>query len=328
MVAFAKTQEAKELKETEILEPTKNELEKIIPQKYKVIYNSKEHLYHSLPKTLRENSTYIGSSFQTNNGRIIANPTRGLDQYQERYFATALINKTPMDEGFTDSMLKFWADKRIFVSEQEMFLDASYVVRKVKIGNEDVEIEIPVNLQEYIDAKFLLNNARVAFSEERKMNSDLYDVLMFDISIEEKKKISQFEIQNNADIAYVKLMDTITQDKSDKVDWIVDLIKEPQENFTFEKINKKLAKIKEYSVKYPSNFVEICNDPNLEMKAFLNACIQTGVIQKSGEVFFYQEENLGKSQKEVVEFIKDQTKSGFVLKMKAEVAAAKQKKLK
>lgn len=289
----------------------------LVVQKYIIKVNPRKDGYHPLPKKERKDTGKITSQYLTIHGQPTQAIIRGLNNLQERNFSYMLINKTPKDQNFDEVMTYYWADYVIDIPEKGLSLDASYTKKTVIIEGREEEIEDPLYLDQYIKARFAKQSSRVAFTEEQKQNRDLYDFVIEDLSVEQKNKEDMFKLTIKSDSAINNLFVESTEESHEKVNWLLELLKEPNELFYSASYTDKCIKLKEIQKENPSKFLEVFNDSKLEQKALLFTLVQTGVISKEGNAYMYQDTLLGSTETEALLFLSDQTKSSFVVKLKS-----------
>jgi hypothetical protein len=297
---------------TAVKEPT------IVSQKYVLTINQREGNYQPLPKKERKDTGKIGSQFVSKNGMATQTIIRGLSTDQERYFASKLINKNTRDQGYDEVMTAFWADFVVFV-DGKLTLDASYVEKEVLLDGEKVVIEVPLVLEDYIKAKFCIQSSRVAFYEHEKVNKDLFDFIMEDLSIAEKTKHDAFKFKMEATSALTELFKESSEQSHAKIDWVLEVLREPSELFYGLKYVDKCIKLTEKQEQSPVNFVKALKDKNLEQRALLYKLTQTGIISKEGEALLFGDTLIGSTETEAIIYLADATKSAFVTKMQAQL---------
>lgn len=291
---------------------------RLVEQKYLIIVNPRKGSYHPLPKELREDTGKIESQFKMIDGQSTTAIIRGLSTVQERLFATDLINKNPNDPNFDEAMTMYWADFSVEVKEKKgLTLDASYRIETRMVDGELREVEVPVNLFQYIKATFAKQSSRVAFREEDVANSYLFDFIMNDLSEVKKAETHLFKIRNRAGLYYNELIAAYNEGlPNEKIEYLVELLKEPKENFASATIEDKLIFLETKKNSDPETFISAFNDKNLEAKALLYQAARAGIITIEGNTYFYIDENMG-VEAEAINFIQDATKSGYVSKIKA-----------
>ena len=297
---------------------------KVIQSKYTLNVNLRPGGYHSSPKKLREDTARIGSEFKKDGGGAII---RGLSTDQERYFSKDLINKNPKDQGFDEAMTAYWAEYGWVVPKQGEILDASYQLKTVKIDNEQVEIEFPNNLIQYIKATFAKQSSKVAFTADQLATSDLYDIIMKDLSVAQRDKENNFKAKLEADRMYVDLLGNVTEKDHAKVDWLLDMLKEENELFYSSTYSDKCMRLSELKDAKGEEFIKACSNPNLEVKSLLFRLKQSLIVTVEGKAIFFGDQLLGSTDEETIVFLKDQTKSGVVAKMKAQLGEVLKRKI-
>lgn len=299
----------------------------LVEQKFKIIVNTRKGEYNPLPKQLQVHKGRVGSQFQVVGGQATQAILRPLTNLQERYFATQLINKSPNDNGYNEQMTTYWAEYSIDIPEKGLELDASYKLEKLKIDGEMIEIENPIYLDQYIKANFLKGSSRVAFHQDEKDNSALFDFIMDDLSIVKKNQVDAFKLEIKADEKYVDLVKSYNSGKpNEKIDYLLDVLKDDNEHFYSADIETKLMRLKKLAKDKSLEFVKAYDNPNLEYEALVFRLVQTRLITKEGQLYFNGEISLG-GYKEAIEYMKDQTKSGEVAKLKARLKETLLKKV-
>lgn len=294
----------------------------IVERKYQILVNDRKGDYHPLPKKLRDEESrpsYIGSEFIAAGGSAVL---RGLNNNQERFYGSTLINKSPKDTNFDETMTHFWADFRITVPKDGIKLDASFKIVTKVIDGDRVEFEEPINLNDYMKATFAMKNSRVAFYKEEKDNKSLYDFIMLDLSEAQRIKESVFEIETMALTAYAELVKEVTEGKdNEKIHFLLDVLQNSRDNFFGLGVKEKLMKLKDIMNNNPVEFYKAITDKKLSLKSRFFRLVQTRTIILEGETFFYDDIALG-TKNEALAFLEDATKSPIVSKMIARLNEA------
>jgi hypothetical protein len=221
-------------------------------------------------------------------------------------------------------MLFYWADFRVDVPEKGVALDASYYLKDVVIDGVSQTIECPVDLFAYMKAKFVMQSSRTAFTEEQIANKDLYDFILEDLSVAQKTKEDTFKLSTKAGKYYFELMGACSEKDHAKIDWLLDILKEPNELFYKSSYIDKCMRLNDLQSSKPTQFVKAFENEHLETDSLLYRLEQLGIITKQGETYFYGDVALGEG-KEARVFLQDTTKSAFVVKMKASLQEALKK---
>lgn len=279
--------------------------------------NLREGGYHPLPKNMRESKGKIASEFKKVNGRITRELIRGLKtNEQEQYLLPTILSMKPSDNHWQKAVEDFWAEYevKIDLEKGKKILDIRISNKEVTlIGGQKVTMDVPENLHDYMDYNFAMQSSRVAKTDEEKTNSDLYDFLLDDLSIIRRGELDLLEEKDLADTNYV---DLISSKRIEKIDWLLEKLKDPSENYAnaaFEDKKMALRKIKDET---PSKFNEEYSNPDLEYEAELFKMIQFNIITVEGNTVLDGNINMGQFYKEAVAYLKDKTKSDHVLKLK------------
>lgn len=300
---------------------TKTTTSKLVERKFRLSLNKHEGEFHILPPKERKYEKILGCSFLAMGGVPTRAVTKGLDTVQERYFAPQLITKSPQDDGYAEDMHRFWLDFTVKVDDNPLDLDASYTEEEVMLDGKLTSIKLPTNLNHYIIAEVALSNTSlVAFTKEQKLNKSMFDFILDDLSVVQKKEEDLFKLVNQAMEAYIELVKKSTNDKVDnKVDFLLDAMKEenPEQAVVLYGLSPtdKLKALKRFSEKQPDIFLNKVNSPNLEYESLLYNLTQSLVLDKEGELYFNGDLNLG-NKKQALEYLKDQTKTAEVTKLK------------
>lgn len=298
---------------TAVKQPVNN----VVEQKYRLVVNERPEGYNPLPKQIRDDRGRIASQFQTIDGIATTAILRGLSTEQERYFASKLINKNPKDLGYDEAMTIFWAEYSVDVPKQGLNLDASYEIKDVMLDGERIKLEVPLYLDQYIKATYAKGANVVAFTEEERANPYLYNFIMTDLSIEKRKQVERFKIQNKADELYVDLVKSYNAEKpNEKIDHLLDCLKEPHEHFYSATPEDKLMRLKQLAASKAEDFIKLYEDASLEIKSLIFRLVQTRLLTVEGSIYFNGDISLG-DYKSTIAWFSDQTKSGEVAKLKS-----------
>jgi hypothetical protein len=270
------------------------EKEKRVIRKVILTVNRMENEHSVMPKDLREYRQRISSEIKMLGGVPTTDCIKGLSKDQEEYLLHTVLGVRPHEPNWQAKVREFWLD-RSFIIEGEKKLNASATIKTIKntIG-ELVEIEIPDNLDEYINWGMAMESSKVAKTANEKANSSLYAIIMDDVAEIERKQIEDLDLLDAADLAYVNLMrDSSTESTLNKIDWIIAKIKQPNENFYSASPEIKKLRIRQFKNENPTSFIEELKNPNLEAEALISAGLNEGVISLDGTSYFFGLENLG-----------------------------------
>lgn len=296
------------------------ELEKIVLLKL----NDKRDVFTTVPKSMQnEVSKSIGSEFAKGSRDTI----RGLTHLQERVYLPNILGVQTNDPNFPLKAKDFWSDFTITPTVEGLRLNIATTKSKVstkvtKEGievDEIIEIDTPVDWDSYIVYNFAMKSSRVAKTKEERTNIGMYDFYLVDLAEEQDKKVSDFEVKDKADGIYVRLtIDTKWEQNEDKINWILEVMKDKKKFIDVESMDKteKKMSLSQHKETNPREFISVVEDDNLEHKAFLNKCLSNRVILKEGNNYFNQDENIG-SDATVSSWFKSPVNSAKVLQLKS-----------
>ena len=278
--------------------------------------NLREGGYHPLPKAMRESKGVITSEFKKVDGRITREIIRGLKtNEQEQYLLPTILSMKPNDNNWQKAVEEFWAEYsiKVLVEKTKILNIVTHTEKVTLIGGQETVLEVPENLHDYMDYNFAMQSSRVAKNDDDKANSDLFDFFLDDLSKIKKEELDLLKEKDLADINYVELLQS---KKNEKIDWLLEKLKEPEENFTHASTDDKqlaLRKIKEVN---PTAFNRESSNPDLEYEAELYKMLQFNIVTLEGNTVMDGNINIGQFYKEAVAYLKDGTKSEHVLKLK------------
>jgi hypothetical protein len=310
---------------------TTTDKEKRVIRKVILKVNRMENEHSVMPKDLREYRQRISSEIKMLGGIPTTDCIKGLTKDQEEYLLPQTLGMRPHENGWQARVRDFWLD-RSFIIEGEKTLNASATIRTITNSlGQSVEIEVPDNLDEYINWGMAMESSKVAKTKMEKDNSSLYAVIMDDTAEIERKQIEDLSILDAADLAYVNLIrDSSTEATSNKIDWILAKIKQPSENYYSASPEIKKLRIRRFKDENPTSFIKELKNPNLEAEALINTGLNEGVISLDGTTYFFGLENLG-TYAEAVHYVGNANtpeKTMILQKLKSTLKVATGKKIK
>lgn len=274
----------------------------------------KEGEYAPLPKEQRDNTRRISSQFKVIDGQITPNIIKGLTREQEKIFLSEQLGINADSPTWENEIKKYWAEYTVKIPIAGIRVNKAVYQREVNINGAKVVIDYPYNLSDYIMYNFVMESKDVAKTPEQKENMDLYKAYVEDYSILKAKEFSLLAEKDKADNNYVNLIND--KNAENKINWIVERFRQPEENFMSFSLADKKLKLREIKDKEPLAFNEQFENPNLEQEAFLYQLLTVGILKKEGKLYFNGVENLG-SKAEAIEYMKNSTNSENILKFKA-----------
>lgn len=270
--------------------------------------------YSPLPKEQRDNTRRISSQFKVIDGRITPNIIKGLNREQERIILSEQLGIDINSPNWEKEVKKHWAEFSIKIPNKGLRLNKATYPKEVFLEGQKITIDYPYNVQDYIIYNYAMDSSDVAKTPEQKENMDLFKAYIEDYSELKQKEIAALTEKDLADKNYVELIND--KNKEEKIDWLVERFRKPEENFiSFSREDKKL-KLREIKETSPATFNEQFNNPNLEHEAFIYQLVTYGILKKEGKLYFNGVENLG-SHSEAIEYMKNSINSENVAKFKS-----------
>lgn len=243
-------------------------------------------------------ATTLGSYFLKYDGVVSKEIKRALTPEQEKYLLPyKLIDFQADDNEFPKKVNEFWANYTVGLPEgmTSRELNADYYIDKVKIEGKEIEIEIPVNLSDYISYNFLVGNPNVAYKLEDLDRKSMFTFALIDKNTQKENQEKEVLIREEVDRDYIKLADEIAASNLSRADNVFQILKskfvdiEPNYNGNIE-LKNALYKMKTDN---PAIFHTFVNDKHLEDKAFISRAVEFEIIQKDDGIYTYSDNVIG-----------------------------------
>lgn len=280
-------------------------------------------LIPTLPKNMQEEKLRpLESEFKVGTRDLI----RGFNPELERIILPNLIGLQSHEVNFAQKAREFWADFSVKPDEEGMRLNITTETKIVKGTGTDVDIEIdfPVNPEDYMVYQIALQSSRVATTPEDMANLSEFDFYLVNLAEQKQKEVEDFAIIEKADLVYTQLINPSSiEENTDKINWVVELLRDKGEAMDVETapmLDKKmlLRKVKDAN---PKKFVSTVEDKSLATKALILQMETYGVIVKEGNEYFDGDVNIGAPKVAVAWFSKAEN-SGKVLALRARLKQA------
>lgn len=273
-----------------------------------------------LPKELRDDVfKRIGSEFDQSQGTKSKEIIRGLPPRLERIYLPNLIGAAADSQDFPNKARDFWADYTITPSREGIKLNIATETRTVKINDIDQQVEVPVNVDDYMQYTFARQSSKVASEPDELNNIGFYDFILEDLSEVRNREVAEFEAKDKATLIYARL--TSKMDVSiNKINFILELTKESSFFDTdMEELDKKML-LRKLAETKPDKLIQLNDDEDLENKAFLSAALAYSIIVKEGNDYYYLNENMGSEERGALSWVKKPEKNGMVAAIKSKLA--------
>lgn len=243
--------------------------------------------------------TSIGATFNKSGMTVT-----GLTPEEEKTIMPRILGVATTDTQFEKLVQEYFQNLVIRIIWEQPY--------ELEIGVD--ENNVPINPVDYVKYKFAIaNKQEVAINKgEATGNKRFY---IEDPNIDIDNKYNLLKLKKEAFKEFYKLADN-----QKKIDMIMAVL-----GFDVRTLSEKEKdlKIEDFINKNPDKFIEVAQDKNLEIKAFIEDCISAEVIRKVGDTYLDGDIELGKSMEEAVMFLKDKKNSDVFVKLKARLETFK-----
>jgi hypothetical protein len=257
----------------------------------------------------------IGSEAIPNTKDII----RGLPPILEEALMPSILGISKTTPDYDLRVKDYWAEYTVKVNPVKgETLDASTRREKKVIDGKEVDIDMPVNLDDYMKYYFAMQSSMVAKTEYDRANVGMFDFSLVDLEEAKKAEAEKQDLEDKAMKAYLTL------------DYGSDTARQLLEMFPIHVKWDEIAgpsgvkvALRNVATSYPDKFIAAVNDTNLEARAFFRKATRLGVIRQEGNAYFTgdSEVPLALSSKELIAAYKDPTKSKDIAMLKAKMEA-------
>ncbi len=242
----------------------------------------------------------IGSTWKAGTRDII----RGLSRDEEIFYLPRLLGTRVDSEQWNEKVLQHWANFIVAVpnNAEGVELEAGFHEVKTKEG---LRVE-PINLEDYMKFNICREHGSVATEPDQLDNVFTYTYYMVDKQKEDTAKEREFELRQEVDKLFIKLVQSTESGADVKVDWILETCGGETGNginisgLTKIQKNMELEKLKNKSL---SRFQEICQDTHLQVKSLIRKATNIGALQQEGNSFFLDSKVIGSSLMQAVGYL-------------------------
>jgi len=252
--------------------------------------NLPDHVYE-------ESKRKIGSCF-TKNGDIHT----GLSFGEQKEYLPYILGLQATDPAFAKEVKNYYRNFSIDVPSSGLNLEAGVD-----------EKDNPINVSDYIKAKFISSHPDVAKDESSIKSNRMYKYFILDRKAGKIKDVAAMEIRKKAYKEFIKVSG---DDK--RMSMLLRLYYENPSNKSTEDKELFLEKMLEEN---PQTFYNFITSKTLEMQAFVEECITNEVIRKVGNSYLLGDEKLGDSMEEAILFLSDKKNSSSMTTIKARLKA-------
>lgn len=256
-------------------------------------------------------NSYLPTKITNNSKRAIASvykdkhPLGITDKDLEKKLLMDYLNIDANDRNYGEKRDEFWKNFRLVVPVEGVVLNIS--TREGEDGE-----KIPNNLEDYITYKWIQNHPLVAESKKKMQRNPRKEFYIYDPVRE--TQANNVEVQSKKK-AYVELANLA--DNPEKRDILVRLLIGSDPTNMMEEQKENL--LDEFIDKNASKFVDMVTDPDLEIRAELDAMVEKGILRKQGNSFLYMDTTIGDSVAEAISFFKNKRNSEIVLDLRSKL---------
>lgn len=257
----------------------------------------------------------IGSTWKAGTRDIL----RGLTPDEEKKYLPSMLGVRLDSEQWNPKVLDHWANFTVSVPTDENGLELEI---GFKVVDESQNLAEPINLKNYMEYNFAKQHSQVAATDEQIDNKFTYTYYIVDRSKDDKAREESYDIRKRASKLFNRFVDTDSE--KNKIDWILETKGGQKgtgirvDNLSPKQKEIELEKIKDRN---PSLFVEIAEDENLAVKAFIYRAASVGIINMEGNSYFYGSQVLGSNEKETIAYLKNQNNQQTKLAIQEKVKA-------
>lgn len=258
----------------------------------------------------RESKSHLPPPVVANSIKTLASvydgqgPLKGVNEEVENKLLSKYLGISQDEKGFHEAVRKFWIDIRIKIPSEGTTLNIT------EVNGE------PTNIVEWLYYQFCKRHPDVALNYEEMTKNTHKKFYIYDPDEETKRqnqgnkqKAEAFKELLKLETNYEKMRRVASIMGSVDVKGFSD---EVLYNYMHDLINQD-----------PEQFVRLCNDKHLEMKAFVNELISLNILRTIGESVYYIEEKLGDTIEETIIYLNDKKNSDVKMSLKAKEAEAK-----
>lgn len=269
-----------------------------------------------MPEELDARSKKKLSSCFDSYGAIV----RGLSDEEERKYLPRLLSIQPTSVDWDKKTREYWCNMSFVVAP------AGGTALEKGLNDKGE----PINLQEYIRYRFAMAHPKVA-KTQAAFNSDPETMFYIYDPVEEKQvKYDALQVKKDAFTAFMKL----TQGKNAdlKVDAVLRvMVAQAGGSMSVLHSNDQAAKelaLNSFMENSPVKFIQTCEDPNVETRAFVEECIEANALRREGKSILFIDTVIGATTEEAVHFLNDKRNSETRAILTAKVQGALHQKRK
>ena len=262
----------------------------------KKVYLRAKPINNHLPKEINASAVRKLSSVYVNR-----QPLKPFSPGDEKKYLDGMLDVDPAHMEWPKHTKKFWAEFTVAVGFEGVELE----VGEAEDGN-------PIDITDYLKYHFALKHPHVALSEEEMLGNTQKRFYIHDIAKKDMKRNNDIQVKKDADKAFIKVSNDEKQMR--RVFRLVGSMN--PDTLTREQVENMLYDIKEKS---PKQFIKVCEDKHLELKAEIETMVTAGVLRKIGNQVIFIDEVLGETMDDTVIHLNDKKNSGKLTILRAKL---------
>jgi hypothetical protein len=261
----------------------------------KVIIRRKEQNGYLPKEILAAARVTIGSIF------VGRQPLKGLDPEESHKFLAGILDVPPNHPDWPKQEKDFWASMRLRIPFEGVELDISL--------DDD---GMPINPNDYVTYRWCQKHRQVADSKETMNTDGRKKFYIYDPERDLLKENNKIKLRKEADKEFIKVSSDL-----EKMRRVLRVLSKINPN----KLSALEVENQLYSAKdsLPSQFLKICTDKNLDIRAEVETFVEEGVLRKIGNQFIYEEETIGEDMSDAIVYFKNKKNSGALNAMRAQL---------
>lgn len=190
----------------------------------------------------------------------------------------------------------FWHEYKILMTDKE---------KQFNIDNPEHELAY----------KFMLAHKKVANSELERNMFPYAEYIIFNEELEAKIKNEKFTVKRKASTLFNEL----------SLNEMRDILKLYPGYAKSDSVSSDVVEARLYELmeKDPAKFNELVGDKKLEMKIFLKDLIQSKILRKNRNAFYYGTDNIGHDEESTITFLENPENQGLLIALKQELEKTK-----
>lgn len=264
--------------------------------------------------------------------RVTNKPYRALDPTEEKYIMPALVGVEYGSTDFYNKVEEYYADMHENIPAEGKVLNIGGSKRVVKnIAGQDETIFIPDSPVDWIIYRHCLEYFKVAKSNSEKdlQERDGAQYYISDTAFEDTEKFETVKLKQEANKKFLDLTygDKVAESNKETLGFIFRLtkashlktVKDIRDVTGKVDIGKLVTILNTVVEKDPTLFINTAQDDLLEYKSLLYRAVECGVLNKIGNSYFDNQEEIGTNDEKAIQYMNSENNSGYKTELLARI---------